>query len=237
MLRTDAWLRRALALGVTSSLVIAACGGTTPTAAPGTGGPPATGAPQPTAENKAGGRVYMLSFNEEFDDIDPQRIYTGEDLAFFGATIMRALTSFVYSEDPAVANTVTGDLATDTGTPNADASEWSFTLRDGLTWEDGSALTCEDVKYGVSRTFANDIINNGPTYAVAYLDIPANPVTDEADPKSVYLSAYYGPYDGTGQDLFDQAVSCNGNVITFKLKQSVADFNMTVTLAAKGMRS
>jgi peptide/nickel transport system substrate-binding protein len=232
MLRTDAWLRRALAVGVTSSLVLAACGGPAQTGAPSTGGP-ATGAPgtaAPTEASKAGGRVYLLSFNEEFDDIDPQRIYTGEDLAFFGATIMRSLTSFVYSEDPAVANTVTGDLATDTGTPNADASEWTFTLRDGLTWEDGSALTCEDVKYGVSRTFANDIINNGPTYAVSYLDIPANPVTDEADPKSVYLAAYYGPYDGTGQDLFDQAVSCNGNTITFKLKQSVADFNMTVTL-------
>jgi len=179
---------------------------------------------------KRGGRVWMLSFNDEFDDLDPQRIYTGEDLAFFGATIMRALTSFVYSDDPAVANTVTGDLATDTGTPNADATEWKFTLRDGITWEDGSEVTCEDVKYGVSRVFANDIIQNGPTYAVQYLDIPANPITDEKDPKSAFLSAYYGPYDKTGQDLYDKAVSCEGKTITFKLKQSVADFNMTTTL-------
>ena len=232
MLRSDAWLRRALALGVTSSLVLAACGGPAATNAPANSGGPAEtgGAVAPTEENKAGGRVFMLSFNEEFDDMDPQRAYTGEDLAFFGATIMRSLTSFVYSEDPAVANTVTGDLATDAGTPNADATQWKFTLRDGLTWEDGSELTCQDVKYGVSRTFANDIITNGPTYAVQYLDIPANPVTDEDDAKSVYLSAYYGPYDKTGQELFDQAVTCDGKTITFNLKQSVADFNMTVTL-------
>ena len=219
MLRTDAWVRRLLAVGVTSSLVIAACGGTTPTTAPGSGGPGAsggTGSAAPTEENKQGGRVFMLSFNEEFDDADPQRIYTGEDLAFFGATIMRSLTSFVYSDDPAVANTVTGDLATDTGTANADATEWSFTLRDGLTWEDGSELTCEDVKYGVSRTFANDIITNGPTYAVQYLDIPPNPAKDGDD--AAFLSAYYGPYKKTGQDLYDKAVVCDGKTITFHLK-------------------
>jgi peptide/nickel transport system substrate-binding protein len=231
MLRTDAWLRRTLALGATASLALAACGGPGPsgsgTAA--TSGPGET-TPAATEASKAGGKVWMLSFNEEFDDLDPQRMYTGEDLAFFGATIMRGLTSFIYDEDPAVANTVTGDMATDTGTANADATEWTFTLRDGLTWQDGSEVVCEDLKYGVSRTFANDIITNGPTYAIAYLDIPANPITDEADPKSVYLTAYYGPYDKTGQDLFDQAVSCAGKTITFKLKNSVADFNQTVTL-------
>ena len=36
--------------------------------------------------------------------------------------------------------------------------------------------------------------------------------------------------DGTGQDLFDKAVSCDGNTITYKLAQPVADFNYTVTL-------
>jgi peptide/nickel transport system substrate-binding protein len=91
-------------------------------------------------------------------------------------------------------------------------------------------VTCEDVKYGVSRTFANDVITNGPTYAIQYLDIPDNTVTDEADPNAVYLKAYYGPYKGTGQDLFDQAVVCDGKTITFHLNQPVADFNYTVTL-------
>jgi peptide/nickel transport system substrate-binding protein len=121
-------------------------------------------------------------------------------------------------------------MATDLGTPNAAGDSWSFTLRDGLTWQDGSEVTCEDVAYGVSRTFANDVINQGPTYAVAYLDIPANPVTDEADPNSVYLSAYYGPYNGEGQELFDEAVVCDGQTITFNLSKPVADFNYTTTL-------
>jgi peptide/nickel transport system substrate-binding protein len=228
MPRSDAWLRRALAIGVTLGLVVAACGGATPTGTPGTTPPPGS-TDQPTEEpSKVGGTIYMLTQSIEFDDIDPQRAYTGEDLAFFGATLMRSLTNYIYDTDAKVANTLQADLATDTGQANADATEWSFTLRDGLTWQDGSELTCEDVKYGVSRTYANNVITNGPTYAVQYLDIPANPVEEGDD--AVFLSAYYGPYNRTGQDLFDQAVVCDGKTITFHLNQSVADFNYTVTL-------
>lgn len=229
MLRTDAWMRRLLAIGTTASLVLAACGGpaATPTTAPGTPAPGDT--PAPTA-SLAGGTIYLLTNATQYQDLDPQIMYTGEDLAFFGATTMRSLTSYVYSEDPAVANGLQPDMATDIGRPNADATVWEFTLKDGLKWEDGSPVTCEDVKYGVSRTFANDVIGGGPTYVVQYLDIPANPVTDENDPNSGFLSAYYGPYNGTGQDLYDQAVSCDGNTITFRLNQPVGDFNYTVTL-------
>jgi peptide/nickel transport system substrate-binding protein len=165
----------------------------------------------------------MLKNATDFDYYDPQRVYTGEDLAFFGATIMRGLTAYKYSSDPAEGTTLVADMATDTGTPNEDATVWTFTLRDGLTWQDGSPLKCEDIKYGVSRTYATDVINGGPTYAIAYLDIPKN---DDGS------SQYPGPYTATPdqQALFDAAVTCDGNVITFNLAQTVADFNYTTTL-------
>ncbi|HEY9015967.1 MAG TPA: ABC transporter substrate-binding protein, partial [Gemmatimonadales bacterium] len=201
------------------ALVLAACGQ-----------PPAgsqSGAPQGSGSGGAkGGTVYILTQAEQWNRIDPQRAYTGEDLAFFGATIYRSLVSYTPGESDATkANQLIPDLATDTGTPNADATQWKFTLRDGATWQDGSPVTCEDVKYGVSRTFANDVISEGPTYAIAYLDIPA-----EDDPKSTFLSKYHGPYDKGGQDLYDKAVTCDGNTITFNLKQPVPDFNYTTTL-------
>jgi peptide/nickel transport system substrate-binding protein len=163
----------------------------------------------------------MLKNATDFDSYDPQRVYTGEDLAFFGATIQRSLVAYKLSSDPAQGVTIVPDMATDTGTASADAKQWSFTLRDGIKWQDGSPVTCEDVKYGVSRTFASDIITGGPTYAVVYLDIPTN-----ADG----TSKYDGPYKGDNQDLFDKAVSCSGNTITFKLNQPVSDFNYTTTL-------
>jgi len=203
------------------ALVLAACG-TPPASGGGTSGAP--GASQ--GQGQAGGTIYMLTNAEQFNRIDPQRAYTGEDLAFFGATLYRSLVAYTSGEsDAEKANVLVPDLATDTGTPNEDATEWKFTLRDDAKWQDGSPITCEDVKYGVSRTFANDVISEGPTYQIAYLDIPA-----EDDPDSVYLSKYHGPYDKGGQDLYDKAVVCDGNSITFHLKQPVPDFNYTTTL-------
>ena len=77
----------------------------------------------------------------------------------------------------------------------------------------------------MSRTFATDIITNGPQYAVSMLDIPADPAGG---------SAYKGPYKKTGQDLYDKAVTCSadGKTITFHLNKPVPDFNYTVTLSA-----
>ena len=224
MVRTNQWLLRAGALSVVAML-IAACGGTPASTAPGTGGPPATSGPIVTEDPnlaKKGGTIYILTQAEQWNHVDPQRVYTGEDLAFFGGTTMRALTAYKFSADPTEGTSLQPDLATDLGTATDGGKTWQFTLRDGVTWQDGSDVTCEDVKYGVSRTFATDVINQGPTYAVVYLDIP----TDEDG-----SSAYKGPYgEAVGQDLYDQAVSCEGKTITFKLKQPIADFNYTVTL-------
>jgi peptide/nickel transport system substrate-binding protein len=240
MVRSSAWLLRALTLGMTAALVVAACGGTPTSSTPGGSGAPVGTGPAGTAGGPTkGGTLYMLqqSSNDQWNQIDPQRAYTGEDVAFFSATIYRSLVGYKYSRDDVESLTLVPDMATDIGRPNADASEWAFTLRDGLTWEDGSPVTCEDVKYGVSRTFANDIIAEGATYAVQYLDIPPNPATGDEDPattpapEEAFLSAYYGPYNKTGQDLYDKAVICDGKTITFKLNGPHPDFNFATTWA------
>jgi peptide/nickel transport system substrate-binding protein len=166
--------------------------------------------------------------SEQWAQVDPQRMYTAEDLAFFSATTMRTLTAYTFSADPKLGTTLTPDLATDLGTPTDGGRTWSFTLRDGVSWQDGSPITCEDVKYGASRAFATDIINQGPTYAIVYLDIPT-----ENDGSS----AYKGPYTKIGQDLYDKAVVCDGATITFHLKRPVADFNYTVTLGFAPVRA
>lgn len=219
------WIRGS-ALGVAITLALAACGtsgsSTTPsssTAASSSAGASAAGTPAP----QKGGTIYILTQSQQWDQVDPQRVYTGEDLAFFGATIYRSLVSYKYSTDTATADSLTPDMATDTGTASADAKTWSFTLRDGLTFQDGSPITCADVAYGVSRTFATDVINQGPTYQIQYLDIPTN---------SDGSSQYPGPYKATAaqQALYDKAVTCDGNTITFHLNQPVADFNYTTTL-------
>lgn len=224
MVRSRSWLTRTLALGAVTALIVAACGGPGPTGGQASPGPGETGV-TPTDDMsgpQTGGTLYILTQAEGWSDVDPQRIYTGEDLAFFGGTVMRSLQSYNYSADSDESNILAPDLATDTGTATDGGQTWQFTLRDGLTWQDGSELVCEDVKYGVSRTFATDIMGGGPSYAIQYLDIPSG---DEG-------SEYPGPYTATAeqQALYDEAVSCDGNTITFRLNKPVADFNYTTTL-------
>lgn len=171
------------------------------------------------ATGSKGGTLYVTGGIRPPGYLDPQRIYTGVDISWLGRTVYRSLVQAPSSTDAAESAKVVADLATNTGTSSDDAKVWKFTLRDGVTWEDGSAVTCEDLKYGVSRTFASDIINGGPTYAIGLLDIPK-----AADGSSQYK----GPYKGTGQDLFDKAVSCDGNTITYKFNAPFPDFPLAI---------
>ncbi|MEY3733249.1 MAG: hypothetical protein RL347_608 [Actinomycetota bacterium] len=202
-----------LAIGIAAgALILAACSG---------GSSDGGSSSAPAGEGQPGGTLTILSPAEQILSLDPQVIYTGEDLAFLGATIMRSLTAYQVAPGDAEGTTLVPDMATDTGTASNEGKTWQFTLRDGMKWEDGSPVTCEDVAYGVSRQFDIGLTEGGPTYGVSYLDIPTD---DEGN------SAYKGPADGTGQELFDAAVSCDGQTITFNLNQPVPDFNYAVTL-------
>ncbi len=207
---------RAAALASVAAMTLVACGG-------GSSDEPSGNNAGDTGKPVKGGTLTFLTTADQVSHMDPQRIYTGEDLAWTGAYLFRSLTAYKVSTDEKEANTLVPDLATDTGTPSEDATSWQFTIKDGATWEDGSPVTCEDVKYGVSRTFATDLIVDGPQYAVAYLDVPK-----DKDGASVYK----GPYVTKGNDTaaFDKAVSCEGSTITFNLAFPVPDFNFTVTL-------
>jgi peptide/nickel transport system substrate-binding protein len=174
------------------------------------------------ASAQTGGTLYFITHADQFDHIDPARVYTGRDIAFLNSYLYRNLVSYKPVAGSAGASLV-GDLATNTGVPSNSAKTWTFTLKPGIAWEDGSPITCADVAYGVSRPFAQDVITDGPQYLVQALDIPKN-----ADGSSKYA----GPYKKTGQALFDKAVSCKGNTITFKLNRSFADFNYALTYPA-----
>jgi len=210
---------KAAAIAAASALLLAACGGSS-----GGGGTGASGDAE-GMEPTAGGTLTFLTVSEQFNHLDPQRNYTGEDLAFAAGYLNRTLVQYALSPDDNEAGTLVPDMATDTGTATEEGKVWSFTLKDGMKFQDGTPITCAEVKYGVSRTFATDIITDGPTYAISMLDIPKD---DDGS------SAYKGPYDGTGQDLYDQAVTCSDDnmTITFNLAQPVSDFNYTTTLSA-----
>ena len=171
----------------------------------------------------AGGTLTFLTNAESWTHADPNRNYTGQHIAWFGSFMHRTLTAYARAEG-AAGSEVVPDLATDTGRASNGNKTWEFTLRDGAKFEDGSEITCADVKYGVSRTFATDVITDGPTYAISMLDIPK-----DAEGASVYK----GPYKADGNDTaaYDKAVTCSedNKTITFNLSRPVGDFNYTVT--------
>ena len=180
---------------------------------------PAQTTPQERTEAVQGGTVFSLE-QAVTQTLDPQRVYSGRDISYLGSLVYRSLVMFPPgATDPKEGSTPIPDLATDTGQSNEDATEWSFTLKDGPTWQDGKPVTCEDLKYGVSRTFATDVITGGPNYILGYLDIP-----EDADGQPVYK----GPYTGEGQAEFDKAVTCDGNTITYRFKKPWPDFPLAI---------
>jgi len=201
-----------VALGAVVSVAAAACSS-------GSGsGSSSNGAGATTAAAK-GGTLTVLTLGPQ-ESWDPQRVYIGADIEYLARMAIRSLVTYSTGDKPELVP----DLATDTGKVSDAGKTWQFTLKDGVKWQDGKPITCEDVKYGASRTFAQDVITNGPNYIINFLDIPAN-----ADGSSKYA----GPYKKTGQDLFDKAVTCSGNTITYHFKKPWNDFNFaTASLLA-----
>jgi len=189
---------------------LAACGGSSDDGDGGGGNTDTAG--------KGGTLFYKIE--DPIDHWDPQRTYVGTDIAKENRLVYRSLVTFPATEDEKAGGTPVPDLATDTGTSTEGGKVWQFTLKDGPVWQDGKPVTCEDVAYGTSRNFATDVITGGPSfYMLAYLDIPQN-----ADGSSKYK----GPYTGEGQELFDKAVSCDGNTITFRFNKPFPDLPLAI---------
>ncbi len=197
-----------LVLSLGAALI--ACGGDTNDGGQGGG----------SADSDATGGTLNYFINKPVEHTDPQRVYVGREITNFSRTVYRQLVTFPLDTDPDAASTPVPDLATDVGTSSDGGKVWSFTVKDGVTWEDGQPITCEDFAYGASRVFATDVITGGPNYLLAYLDIPTD--------KKTGLPAYNGPYQGDGQDLFDKALTCDGNTITYRFKQPWPDFPLAI---------
>jgi peptide/nickel transport system substrate-binding protein len=149
------------------------------------------------------------------DSLDPQRSYTP---GVWNLMRLYARTLVTYSSEPGATDQLVPDLATDLGTPSDDGLSWTFTLREGVRFHTGRPITSRDVKYGIERTFASDVIVGGPTYVVDLLDDPANqyagPYQDEA-PDRLGLASVETPDDFT---------------IIFRLRAPQSDFPFVLAL-------
>ncbi|MFC9157301.1 ABC transporter substrate-binding protein [Streptomyces bauhiniae] len=153
-----------------------------------------------------GGTVYSLD-QFDMDHMDPAQIYISTEAAIT-VPILRGLTG--YRIDDKGGCTLVGDAATDAGTMKDGGRTWSFTLKDGIKWEDGSDLSMDDVRHTFERLFAG-FITEGPRYVQQWL---------------VGGDKYKGPYDGKKLD----SVEISGKTVTFRLTEPRADFNYTLAM-------
>ena len=167
------------------------------------------------------GILRVLTSRDDLTSLDPQRVGGPVESALLGDFVHRTLVRYAQDPDPAGQFRLVPDLATDTGRPNEDLTEWTFSIRPDARWADGAPVTCADVAYGVSRQFAGEVLAGAVGVAVDLLDIPIGP-----DGTSVYE----GPYSGEGQQFFDSAVTCDDGDLVFRLREPSADFAEATTL-------
>src|SRR5882757_3946024 len=106
-----------------------------------------------------GGTLYVLN-NQAQEDFDPARLYTSGG-GNIPSLVYRTLTTRNRA-DGAAGSKVVPDLATNTGEPSQNATVWTYHLKDGLKYEDGTAITTADIKYDIERSFAPELSGGAP---------------------------------------------------------------------------
>ncbi|WUD73065.1 ABC transporter substrate-binding protein [Streptomyces sp. NBC_00510] len=166
------------------------------------------------ASDKKGGTLKFIG-TQDADSWDPQRGYYGF-MWDFARYYTRQLVSF--TPEPGLGSTtLKPDLASGLAKVSDGGKTYTYTLKDGLKWEDGSPLTSKDIKYGIERIWAQDVISGGPIYLQQVLD-----------PKGEYK----GPYKDTSPDKLGlKAIETpDDKTITFHLATPNSDFEQMLAM-------
>jgi peptide/nickel transport system substrate-binding protein len=140
--------------------------------------------PRPDVEGaKSGGTITVLQ-TDDFEHLDPGQIYVSNALSY-GQLFHRTLTGYIETGKEGDPLSLVGDLATNAGVTTDGGKTWTYTLRDGLKYDDGSPIVAKDIAYGISRAFSQ-FGAQGTQFLQAALDKNYGKE-----------GAYTGPYDGT----------------------------------------
>ncbi|MEV5505936.1 ABC transporter substrate-binding protein [Streptomyces orinoci] len=157
---------------------------------------------------RSGGTLTVLNRQPQ-KEFDPARLYTSGGGNIPGL-VFRTLTTR-HRAAGAEGTKVVPDLATDTGKASEDAKVWTYTLKDGLKYEDGTPITSADIKYGIERSFAPELSGGAP-YLRDWL---------------VGGDTYQGPYkEKKGLDSIETP---DARTIVFHLRKSEGDFPYLAT--------
>jgi peptide/nickel transport system substrate-binding protein len=125
--------------------------------------------------------------------------------------IDRRLTT--WKVEPGKDAKVVPDLATNTGVPSNDGKTWTYTLKSGVKFSNGQPITSEDIKYGIERSFSNQL-QGGLSYHKTLL---------------VGGDTYQGPFGGQSLASIETP---NDNTIVFQLNKAFGDWPWIASMPA-----
>ncbi|MGW0201256.1 ABC transporter substrate-binding protein [Nonomuraea sp. NPDC003201] len=160
---------------------------------------------------RKGGTLRVVS-PYELESVDPGNMYTMDSLnlvRLYG----RSLTMF--RPVPGAAGTqVVPDLAESLGVPGDGGKTWTYRLRQGVKYQDGTPITSEDVKYAILRSM-DPSRNLGSSHFDLMLDLP---------------SGYRGPAKSSSANTDSAIQTPDERTIVFRLKRPYATFDDVVQL-------
>jgi peptide/nickel transport system substrate-binding protein len=191
-------ITRAVAVAAALALAAAACNANNQSTASGGS----------TTAAEAGGTFHVLSTSKEIS-LDPAKSQNlGTSTIHL---VLRGLTSWKTSPDKAAE--LVPDLATDTGQVSDGGKTWTYKLKPGLKYADGSPIVAADIKYGVERSFAPEL-SGGLGYHKSLL---------------VGGDKYTGPYKGAQLASIETP---DDTTIVFKLNKPFGDWPWVVSMPA-----
>jgi peptide/nickel transport system substrate-binding protein len=219
MNQSRSWRARGLAAaGISAALLLAACGGG------GTGGEQGPGTQASASgfnaastsvvnpSDKKGGTLKFANAGD-WDTLDPGETYYGYAWNFarlYGRSLL------IFKSAPGKeGNQLVPDLAEGLGQASEDGKSWTYKLRQGIKFEDGTEATSADVKYAVLRSVDKQTFPNGPAYWEAVLDLP---------------EGYKGPYKTPNMNTDSAIETPDKYTIVFHTKQPFAIFDYLAQL-------
>jgi peptide/nickel transport system substrate-binding protein len=127
------------------------------------------------------GGTLRMAVTENWDSVDPGDTYYALSWNFV-RNYGRSLVVFKSAPGKAGAE-LAPDLAESLGVPSDNAKTWTYKIRKGIKFDDGTPVTSKDVKYAVARSLDKTTFPNGPTYFNDFLlDVPKgfSPYKDKA---------------------------------------------------------
>lgn len=216
----------------TAMFALAACGGSdggdegetvdrefTGTGA-GTKDPEAEGpAPEVEGASEGGTITVFLPVDPGPSSLDPTGGWSVTGNSIQQGLVNRSLTQFMRTDDGDAI--LVPDLATDLGTPNEDFTEWTFTIKDDVTWETGDPVTAEEVAFGITRSLDATEFASGPG-------------TEYSKPFFLDGDTYEGPYTDEGTEYDGVTFDAEANTVTIQMAKPFPDMDYWGSFMAMG---